>query len=168
MTLALSQSFIDTKGIYNHVGSIGYFVDWFSDGRFSTSDSAWDVGISTRIALAIWEKDGGRDPDKAQQQINERLDKEPCSGNGSLMRISPVGLAMWKDPVEAGKRAREQSTITHPALACLEACALYTQLLCLVMAGRYISFIFWWMTTGILIQKNRRNEREFSSGSVQL
>lgn len=141
MTLALSQSFIDSKGTYNHAGSIKYFVEWFRSGRFSTTDWAWDIGTSTRIALSIWKKDGEKDPEKAQRQINEQLDKEGCSGNGSLMRISPVGLAMWKDPVEAGKRAREQSTVTHPALACLEACALYTELLCLVMAGRFPSIL---------------------------
>lgn len=135
MTLALSQSFIDKKGIYNHVGSIKYFNSWLFSGQFSTANSAWDVGRSTRIALTIWDKNGSEDIEQTQRRINQRLDMEECSGNGSLMRISPVGLAMWRDINEARKRAREQSQITHPALACLDACELYTELLCRTMAG---------------------------------
>lgn len=140
MTLALSQSFIDKQGNYNHVGSIKYFVSWLFSGQFSTTNEAWDVGISTRIALRIWNNNGSEDIEQTQRQINQRLHVEECSGNGSLMRISPVGLALWRDIDEAKKRAREQSQITHPALACLDACELYTELLCRVIAGMVFPF----------------------------
>ncbi|RJE23302.1 ADP-ribosylglycohydrolase [Aspergillus sclerotialis] len=135
MTLALSQSFIDQRGKYNHVGSIKYFVSWLFSGQFSTAKSAWDVGRSTRIALTIWNKNGSEDIEHTQSRINQKLDMEECSGNGSLMRISPIGLALWKDIDEARRRARERSQITHPSLACLDACELYTELLCRIMAG---------------------------------
>lgn len=137
MTLALTQSFIDAGGKYNHTGSIKYFVEWLDTGRFSGTNAAWDVGISTRISLEIWSKHGTRDIQQTQELVDQKLDLERCSGNGSLMRISPIGLVMSRDVEGARRCAREQSRITHPALACLEACELYTELMCRVMRGTY-------------------------------
>ncbi|GMF73618.1 unnamed protein product [Aspergillus oryzae] len=122
MTLALAQSIIDSHGQYNHALSIQYFVDWFTTGRFSTIDRAWDVGASTRSALQSWRKRGTSDLQRVQDVINQKLDVEQSSGNGSLMRIAPIGLALWRDPGEARRVAREQSRVTHPVLGCLEAC----------------------------------------------
>ncbi|RMJ26054.1 ADP-ribosylglycohydrolase [Aspergillus sp. HF37] len=136
MTLALAQSFIDTNGRYNHGGSIQYFTEWLASGRFSGFSAAWDVGMSTRTSLAIWGERGTRDIEATQGMIDQRLGVEKASGNGSLMRIAPVGVVMWRDGEEgARKRAREQSGITHPALACVEACELYTVLMGRVMRG---------------------------------
>ena len=47
--------------------------------------------------------------------------------NGSLMRISPLGVFGYEQPVEAlVAMAREDSGLTHPHLACRDACAAYT------------------------------------------
>ncbi|KNG83277.1 ADP-ribosylglycohydrolase [Aspergillus nomiae NRRL 13137] len=135
MTLALAQSIIDSQGKYNHALSIQYFVDWFSAGRFSTINHAWDVGRSTRSALQSWRKRGTEDLQRTQDVVNRKLDVEQSSGNGSLMRIAPIGLALWRDQGEATRVAREQSRVTHPALACLEACEVQTLLICGVLRG---------------------------------
>lgn len=135
MTLALAQSFIDTQGRYNHAGSIRYFTEWLAHGRFSGFSGAWDVGMSTRAGLGIWGERGTGDIEATQGVIDQRLGVEEASGNGSLMRIAPVGVVMWRDGEGARKRAREQSGITHPALACVEACELYTVLMGRVMRG---------------------------------
>ncbi|KAE8411992.1 ADP-ribosylation/Crystallin J1 [Aspergillus pseudocaelatus] len=136
MTLALAQSIIDSQGNYNHALSIQYFVDWFATGRFSTIDRAWDVGYSTRSALQSWRKRGTEDLQRTQDVINQKLDMEHRSGNGSLMRIAPIGLALWSDPGEARRVAREQSRVTHPVLGCLEACEVYTLLVCGILSGK--------------------------------
>lgn len=135
MTLALAQSFIDAGGEYDHAASIQLFVEWLTTGRFSTADYAWDVGISTQAALSIWRDKGVGDLRDTQRIVDERLKVESCSGNGSLMRISPIGLLMYGDIEKAKECAREQSQITHPAVACYEACELYTELLCHIMRG---------------------------------
>ncbi|KAJ5469283.1 hypothetical protein N7539_008901 [Penicillium diatomitis] len=136
MTLALAQSFVDSDGYYNHALSIRYYLDWFNFGRFSTTDRAWDLGRSTRVALRQWRKRGAlRDPNTTQMLVNEELTREEASGNGSLMRISPLGIALWESPGQAKKLAREQSMVTHPSLACLEACEAYTELVCMAMSG---------------------------------
>ncbi|KAF3402067.1 ADP-ribosyl-[dinitrogen reductase] glycohydrolase [Penicillium rolfsii] len=136
MTLALAQSFVDSQGQYNHALSIQNYLDWFNYGRFSTTNEAWDLGRSTRIALRIWNTQGLSDLPLVQQKVNERLDEEESSGNGSLMRISPIGVALWKDPDTAKRLARKQSLITHPALACPDACEAYTEIICMAMNGR--------------------------------
>ena len=45
--------------------------------------------------------------------------------NGSLMRISPVGIWAAGDAKRAAKTAREDSALTHPNPVCIEACAGY-------------------------------------------
>lgn len=135
MTLALAQSFVDSNGQYNHALSIQYYLDWFNHGRFSTTDKAWDLGRSTRLALRRWKSEGLGDLPLAQQKVTEQLDYEGASGNGSLMRISPIGVALWTDCARAKTLAREQSLVTHPALACPDACEAYTELICMAMSG---------------------------------
>jgi len=136
MTLALAQSFIDSAGKYNHRMSIEHFLQWWSEGRFSTTKKAWDVGKSTRTALARWKRHGVDQIERTQRDICSKLDQESCSGNGSLMRIAPIGVALWTDSDLARKAARENSQVTHPALACVEACDAFTNLICSAMSGR--------------------------------
>ncbi|KKK13482.1 hypothetical protein ARAM_003886 [Aspergillus rambellii] len=136
MTLALAKSFIDAQGKYDHELSIEYFVQWLGNGRFSTVNYSWDVGLSTRRALCLWRDHGTRDTEGTQRQVNHSLDKESSSGNGSLMRIASVGLVLWRDPLEARAVAIRQSRVTHPALACTEACEIYTYLMGKIMRGK--------------------------------
>ncbi|KAJ5505648.1 ADP-ribosylation/Crystallin J1 [Penicillium expansum] len=137
MTLALACSFNKSNMQYNHELSIQYFVEWMTKGHFSTVNHSWDVGRSTRTSLRIWAKYGMEgDFELAQAMVSDRLDYNEFSGNGSLMRIVPIGLVYWRDSERARKIARKQSQITHPALACVEACEAYTELVCRVMNGQ--------------------------------
>ena len=43
--------------------------------------------------------------------------------NGSLMRVSPLGIWAARDPALAARTARDDSTLTHPNEVCVEACA---------------------------------------------
>ncbi|CAG8154124.1 unnamed protein product [Penicillium nalgiovense] len=137
MTLALACSFNKSNMQYNHTLSIQYFVEWLRNGHFSTVNHSWDVGRSTRISLGQWEKYGVEKGDfvLAQLMVNGRLEYEEYSGNGSLMRIVPIALVYWRDPKLAREIARTHSQITHPSLACVEACEAYTELVCKVMNG---------------------------------
>jgi ADP-ribosylglycohydrolase len=135
MTLALAQSFIDSEGAYNHELSIQYFCSWLADGRFSTTSYAWDVGISTRLALETWRKHGTDQARETQRLVDRNLSRENRSGNGSLMRIATMGVMLWTTPLTAQQLAIDQGSVTHPAPACREACAVYTDLMCRVMRG---------------------------------
>lgn len=117
--------------------SIEYFVQWLANGRFSTTKKAWDVSRSTRLSLSTWKKHGVDQIEDTQQVICNKLDQEFCSGNGSLMRIAPIGVALWTNSDLSRKAARENSRATHPALACVEACEAFTELICLAVNGRF-------------------------------
>ncbi|KAJ5152628.1 uncharacterized protein N7482_009106 [Penicillium canariense] len=132
-----------------------YFLEWLGHGRFSTTDEPWDIGISTHQALKTWEADGVEELELTQQKVNRKLNREDASGNGSLMRISPVGVALWKDCDLAKKVAREQSKVTHPAWACQEACQAYTELVCLAMGGISLDPI------------SRQSETDFTLGQTK-
>ncbi|KAJ6115407.1 ADP-ribosylation/Crystallin J1 [Penicillium sp. IBT 16267x] len=137
MTLALAQSLIDTTPrLYDHALTIQYFLEWWKFGRFSTTHEAWDVGVSTGRALAVWQARGLADLEQTGQIISDNLMKENFSGNGSLMRVAPVGVALFFRPLAAAQVAKEQSQVTHPALACVEACQAYTEVICGAMRGQ--------------------------------
>src|SRR2546430_15414270 len=42
--------------------------------------------------------------------------------NGSLMRVSPIGIWAAGDPARAAEAARKDSMLTHPHPVCLTAC----------------------------------------------
>lgn len=142
MTLTLACSFNKSNMQYNHELAIQHFVEWRTKGRFSTINRSWDVGRSTRTSLQIWVKCGmeGGDFELAQAKVTNKLNRDEFSGNGSLMRIVPIGLVYWQDSELARKTARKHSQITHPSLTCVEACEAYTELVCRVMNG--LCFLF--------------------------
>jgi ADP-ribosyl-[dinitrogen reductase] hydrolase len=45
--------------------------------------------------------------------------------NGSLMRVSPIGIWAAGDPALAARTARDDSMLTHTSPVCLEACSAY-------------------------------------------
>ncbi|KAJ5762173.1 uncharacterized protein N7511_005555 [Penicillium nucicola] len=135
MTLALAYSIAESEMDYNHTLSIKFYVEWMRSGRFGTIDRAWDMGRSTRKSLSIWNNSRMENLEAAQARIDIELDGEEFSGNGSLMRIVPLGVAYWNDVRLARDLARVQSRVTHPSLACVEACAAYTVLVCGAMNG---------------------------------
>ena len=55
--------------------------------------------------------------------------------NGSLMRVSPLGIWAAGDPVLAAQTAREDSALTHSSEVCLEACAAYAAAIAAGIAG---------------------------------
>jgi ADP-ribosylglycohydrolase/fructose-1,6-bisphosphatase/inositol monophosphatase family enzyme len=55
--------------------------------------------------------------------------------NGSLMRVSPIGVWAAGDPARAARTARDDSTLTHSNPACLEACAAYCAAIAAAVGG---------------------------------
>ena len=53
------------------------------------------------------------------------LNTTESESNGSLMRVSPIGVWAAGDPSLAARTARDDSALTHTGSACLEACAAY-------------------------------------------
>ncbi|KAF8171025.1 ADP-ribosylation/Crystallin J1 [Mycena galopus ATCC 62051] len=64
----------------------------------------------------------------ALKRIERDLSGAVFGGNGSLMRVLPVGLAYWHSDADVvGDYARQSSATTHPNAVCREACAVWSQ-----------------------------------------
>jgi ADP-ribosylglycohydrolase len=82
----------------------------------------FDIGGTTRRALApAHEERGG----SLAEAFRAAADPDSQS-NGSLMRISPLGIfGVAMDPDALGELARSDSQLTHPNAVCQDACAVY-------------------------------------------
>jgi len=108
-----------------------------------------DIGMATQSTLATWSRhlEGGNQGglpsatgasiiDECQKHIDATFSAERFCGNGSLMRVAPIGLAFHHTGIESATRAaRMSSRPTHPHPRCQEACALYTLLVVLALQG---------------------------------
>jgi ADP-ribosylglycohydrolase/fructose-1,6-bisphosphatase/inositol monophosphatase family enzyme len=53
------------------------------------------------------------------------LNTTDSESNGSLMRVSPIGIWAAGEPALAARAARDDSMLTHTSPTCVEACAAY-------------------------------------------
>ncbi|KAI1931819.1 hypothetical protein LOZ66_004151 [Ophidiomyces ophidiicola] len=145
MTLCLAQGLIDSKGIFVPQAAIRNYIKWWENGYLSATGYCFDIGNATATALKIWKRyfeqqrsmreDDPRGHEGALSEINKALNYEKCCGNGSLMRVSPVGLVYSHDIPLAISIAAQSSAVTHPYPACTECCMLYTKLIACAMNG---------------------------------
>ncbi|CAO4153355.1 ADP-ribosyl-[dinitrogen reductase] glycohydrolase [Methylorubrum extorquens] len=119
MALALAASLISCSGFNPH-DLAARFVSWWQDGAYSCTASCFDIGLTTRDALARFVRTG----DPYAGSTDPRT-----AGNGSLMRLAPVALFGLQDADLADQIARDQSRVTHAAPQAVEACAYFVQLL---------------------------------------
>jgi ADP-ribosylglycohydrolase len=106
------------------------YVAWWRTGKYSVNGRCFDIGITTRSALAEFERSGD-----ARTAGNP---SERASGNGSIMRLAPVPIRyarLFPDRLEElARMAAESSLPTHASPQCLSAC----RYLALVLAGLMI------------------------------
>ncbi|KAJ8083064.1 hypothetical protein PM082_008927 [Marasmius tenuissimus] len=119
MTLCLARSL--TRGFDEH-DQMALYTKWMKEGYLSAVDRCFDVGATVSEAVRLYSQ---LPRDAAFRIIRERLAVESKSGNGSLMRVLPVGLVHWRDEAEARKFARKSSLTTHPFETCQEACEVW-------------------------------------------
>ena len=103
------------------------FVAWHERGSYSCTGSCFDIGITTRAALARFKRSG--DPLAGSS--------DPMSaGNGSLMRLAPVAICHWEDSDRLGEVAARQSRTTHAAPQALDSCVMFAQMLAAAILGQ--------------------------------
>lgn len=119
MALALADSLISCSGLDSR-DLANRFVRWWQDGAYSCTGTCFDIGITTREALARSVRTG--EPYAGSTGTD-------TAGNGSLMRLAPVALFALHDAAQADQLARDQSRITHAAPQAIEACAYFVDLI---------------------------------------
>jgi ADP-ribosyl-[dinitrogen reductase] hydrolase len=116
MCLCLAQSLIENNNI-NQKDQMDKYSDWFRKGYMSSKNNECiDIGRGTAKAIINYERTGN---------ITSNLIQDKYSGNGSLMRLTPIPI-FYRDKTlkECLDASVESSKITHPAKKCILACKI--------------------------------------------
>jgi ADP-ribosyl-[dinitrogen reductase] hydrolase len=127
LMLCLAESLAE-EGV-DYSDQAARFVAWMRDANWTPHGEVFDIGNATREA--IFRLDSGVEPTDAG------LAGEFHCGNGSLMRILPVGLYL----AFAGKDERTEiagacSRVTHGHPRCRLACVMFTEIVASLVRGR--------------------------------
>ncbi|TFK61864.1 ADP-ribosylglycohydrolase [Pluteus cervinus] len=140
MTLCLARSLATYKktnddsserGGFNEEDQMEAYLSWYGRGVLSATGNCFDIGNTTRHALDTYADE--QDPKEALKAIHKSLSADRCGGNGSLMRVVPIGLAYWKDESAVVEYGRRSSATTHPNELCMEVCAFWSSVIAKVM-----------------------------------
>jgi ADP-ribosyl-[dinitrogen reductase] hydrolase len=126
MALALADSLIADRKL-DEKDLMHRFVDWHERGTYSCTGSCFDIGITTRQALSQWKASGNPFAGSTSPRT---------AGNGSLMRLSPVSIAHWRDRAVLRDVAARQSRTTHAAPEAVDACVAFAETLADAIEGR--------------------------------
>ena len=119
MALCLATSLVESGG-FDALDQMRRYVRWWKEGYLSSNGLCFDIGNTTRDALARFRRTG--DPIAGPSH-------ELSAGNGSLMRLAPVPMYFAGHPLEAIERSADSSHTTHGAEEAVDACRYFAGLL---------------------------------------
>jgi ADP-ribosyl-[dinitrogen reductase] hydrolase len=108
------------------------FLDWSDTGACSCTGSCFDIGIQTRAALERYRRTG--------VALAGSVDPA-ASGNGALMRLSPVAIRHWRDREALARVADRQTRTTHGSPETLAASAEFASMLANAIEGMELGAI---------------------------
>ncbi len=125
MALALADSLLHDPAL-DAADLMRRFVDWHERGTYSCTGDCFDIGNATQAALDRFRCSGnplaGSTADHA-------------SGNGALMRLSPVAIRHWQGRTELLRVAALQTRTTHGSPATLDASCRFAGMLADAIRG---------------------------------
>ena len=116
MALALADSIVSCRGL-DPTDVMDRFRRWWREGAYSPTGACFDIGATTREALARFEATGN----PFAGSVDPR-----AAGNGGIMRVAPAVLA---GPGTAQAFAVVQSLTTHAAAEAVDAARLLADIL---------------------------------------
>jgi ADP-ribosylglycohydrolase len=125
MALCLAESLI-LQQQFDAVDQMRRYTWWNDRGYFSSTDSCFDIGVTTSQALYQFRRDGN----PYAGSTDER-----SAGNGSLMRLAPIPLMYGYDDALCVQYARDSSRTTHGAPQAVDACEVYALLIAGALRG---------------------------------
>jgi ADP-ribosylglycohydrolase/fructose-1,6-bisphosphatase/inositol monophosphatase family enzyme len=115
LALLLARTLVQ-EGTYDPGAVLEAYVRWCHDP--GTFDIGGTIGPALRAAAR------GQTRSERLRLIEEHGARDRQS-DGSLMRISPLGIFAAGQPEQAGTWARQESRLTHPNSVCQDACAAF-------------------------------------------
>jgi ADP-ribosylglycohydrolase len=129
LALALADSLVESG--WDLDDQAERYVAWWRGGRYSVNGRVFDIGRTTLQALERFAATG--DAHSSGDAA------EYASGNGSIMRLAPVPIALshlFPDRVELlARHFADSSRPTHASPQCLSACVHLGILLCGLLHG---------------------------------
>ena len=125
MALCLADSLIECQG-FDALDQMQRYERWVDEGYNASRPEAFGIGKTVLEALIAFKRSGKPYSGRTEPRF---------SGNGSLMRIAPIAIVHLQQPQQAWEAAALSSRITHGAVACVQACQYFTQLLIRAMQG---------------------------------
>jgi len=102
------------------------FRKWWHDGFMSSTGFCFDIGNTTKKALARFEK---------ENVVLAGLETDPAT-NGAIMRLAPVSFYFHHSFNDAIKYSMLHTATTHGALESKEASAVLTYVLLMTLQGK--------------------------------
>ena len=126
MMLCLAQSLtsnpmLDTRDLLSR------FIGWAYNNENTSTGRAIGCGQNTLQSLIQFHRKG---------LLVAEVRGRRSDGNGSLMRLAPVPIVHFQNPLRAMELAEKQSRCTHASTFSADACILMTHLLCQIFAGQ--------------------------------
>jgi ADP-ribosyl-[dinitrogen reductase] hydrolase len=125
LALCLAESLIACQG-FDPADQLTRYCRWWRKGHLSSTGHCFDIGTTTRAALAAFEQTH----DPYPSAVGPRT-----AGNGSLMRLAPIPLCFRADPPTAIEKAALSSRTTHGAREAIDACRYHAGLILGALAG---------------------------------
>jgi len=125
MALCLAESLAECAA-FDARDQMQRYLRWYQDGHWSSTGSCFDIGNTTREALASFARSG--DPFSGSTSPLK-------AGNGSLMRLAPVPVYFRNDAERAIAFAAESSRTTHGAQTAVDACRYFAGLIIGALQG---------------------------------
>jgi ADP-ribosylglycohydrolase len=149
MALCLANSLIARRE-FNCYDQLVRYQWWYIHGYMSSTGKCFDIGSATRQSLKefanrqqifsqennipINDLDFLSDRDLIQK-FDVYCSQEGVAGNGALMRLAPVPLFFYKDPVQAVEFSGISGQITHGDQKAYDACRYYGALIVAALNG---------------------------------
>jgi ADP-ribosyl-[dinitrogen reductase] hydrolase len=102
------------------------FCLWASKGEHTSTGVCVGIGQNTLRVLGNFHRTGTLTAPETRQKSD---------GNGAAMRLAPVAIRHWHDPVEARRIADLQSRTTHYSELSAAGCEYLAATLCALIAG---------------------------------
>jgi ADP-ribosyl-[dinitrogen reductase] hydrolase len=126
MALCLAESLIAYPHL-NQKDLLDRFCLWASNGENTSTGVCVGIGQNTLRVLGNFHRTGALSAPETRQKSD---------GNGAAMRLAPVSIRHWHDPVEARRIADLQSRTTHYSELSAAACEYLADTLCALISGR--------------------------------
>ncbi|CAF3356614.1 unnamed protein product [Rotaria socialis] len=149
MALCLAASLVCRRDFVPYDQLVRYKW-WYRDGYMSSTGQCFDIGAATSQSLREFERRqklfanehsiASTELDSLSDQALLKEFKVNCSedgaaGNGALMRLAPVPLFFYRDPIKAVEYSGISGIITHGDQKASDACRYYGALIVAALRG---------------------------------